>query len=141
MVAWCRNSGGISFRSGSEFRNSVEICRSGELPVLFEDGEGGLEANRWRSFGVGEDLLDVGECEACEHRDLRAELFLELGVGGFDGFEEEGILGPVVGVERWILSSAATAGISSPKPRAMAAAAWMGVKLVSKFVDFEEGED
>ena len=27
---------------------------------------------------------------------MRAELFLELGIGGFDGFEEEGILGPVV---------------------------------------------
>ena len=63
---------------------------------MFEDGEGGLEANGWRSFGVGEDLLDVGECEACEHRDLRAELFLEFGVGRFDGFEEAGIFGPVV---------------------------------------------
>ena len=53
----------------------VEICRSGELPVLFEDGEGGPEANGWRSFSVGEDLLDVGEGEAGEHRDLGAELF------------------------------------------------------------------
>ena len=31
-----------------------------------------------------------------EHRDLGAELLLEFGVGRFDGFKEEGVLGPVV---------------------------------------------
>ena len=40
--------------------------------------------------------MDVGEGEAGEHRDLSAELFLEFGVGGFYGFEEAGVFGPVV---------------------------------------------
>ena len=38
----------------------------------------------------------MGKLPDCEHRDLGAELFFEFGVGGFDGFDEEGILGPVV---------------------------------------------
>jgi hypothetical protein len=72
---------------------------------------------------------------------LGAELFLEFGVGGFDGFEEEGILGPVVESGAVDFEFRGDGGIWSPKPRAMAAAAWMGVKLVSKCVEFEEGEE
>ena len=43
------------------FQHRVEFCRFGELPVLFEHGEGGFQANRWRSVGVGEDFLNVGQ--------------------------------------------------------------------------------
>jgi len=41
---------------------SVEICRTRELPVLLEDGEGGFEANERRNFRVSENFLEIFWC-------------------------------------------------------------------------------